>query len=393
MKRSILFLLLFIFITNKTVMAQNYSVKIKVNDVWWESKENYGAFLQAEIYDGNNLLSPNSDYYYTWYVYFSREGYWKILKEGYGDEREKFGADEASPETLPGYYIKAYVIVTDNVNHTFENLTSNTTDEFFMSGLGKVVTISAFDEQGNNLSSYFKPKHWRYTINEWKDYYSSYGNSFLTQDYNERIKAFPELLTEISQKFNYWNNDVTDIQNYNDFYIESTTDEIASNYKNSVASVVIKNLFISGTVSGDSIYFKDPWLVDMDNNEFYFPPYGYRSLGMSAPFVKDESPLNPNYTTKYKGVFLDQGYENGVWNPPYYSVKAEARQTFTAHGQQITGYFLNWEGTDVTFQHADQQETPLVFHAANAEARAVYKGHLASSAARATGYNNGRIAL
>ncbi|MHB2154515.1 hypothetical protein ACX8XN_08970 [Calditrichota bacterium GD2] len=88
---------------------------------------------------------------------------------------------------------------------------------------------------------------------------------------------------------------------------------------------------------------------------------------------------------------MEQGWPD--WHPPYYSVKAEAQQTFAAHEQSITGYFLGWEGTDVTFQYADQQETPLVFHAENAEARAIYKGHLASSAARATGYNNRRRAL
>ena len=102
MRRFILFLL-FMFFADIAVLAQSYSVKIKVNDVWWESKENYGAFLQAEVYNGNNLLPPSSNYYYTWYVYFSNEGHWKILKQGYGDPREKFGDDEAQPETMPGY--------------------------------------------------------------------------------------------------------------------------------------------------------------------------------------------------------------------------------------------------------------------------------------------------
>lgn len=137
MKRSII-LIVVIIITFCNVMAQNYTVKIKVNDVWWESKENWGAFLQAEIYEGENLLPPSQNYYYTWYVYFSKEGYWRILKEGYGE-------DEASPETLPDYFIKSYVVVTDVVNHTFENLTSSVTDEFFMSSSGVPVTLSAYD--------------------------------------------------------------------------------------------------------------------------------------------------------------------------------------------------------------------------------------------------------
>ncbi|HIE56513.1 MAG TPA: T9SS type A sorting domain-containing protein, partial [Chromatiaceae bacterium] len=83
-------------------------------------------------------------------------------------------------------------------------------------------------------------------------------------------------------------------------------------------------------------------------------------------------------------VFLNQDYTG---NEPYYSVKAEAEQPFTAHGETVTGYFLHWEGTDAQFQDSQASETPVVFKAANAEARAVYKGHLAAAQSRPSGLN------
>ncbi|APF20747.1 hypothetical protein Calab_1128 [Caldithrix abyssi DSM 13497] len=123
--------------------------------------------------------------------------------------------------------------------------------------------------------------------------------------------------------------------------------------------VTIKNVLIYADDATDGqIDFHDPWYVDQNGNQ-------------PDDFITWSSPHYPKgkFGETTGGVFLEQGWPD--WQPPYYSVKAEAQQTFTAHGQSITGYFLGWEGTDVTFQHADQQETPLVFHAENAEARAV----------------------
>ncbi|HHE55749.1 MAG TPA: hypothetical protein ENL21_08200, partial [Caldithrix abyssi] len=130
--------------------------------------------------------------------------------------------------------------------------------------------------------------------------------------------------------------------------------------------------------NGGSIYFKDPWYVDESNNQ----PDDF------LPFSTPYSPTgNANETSG--GVFLDQRYD--IPNNPHYSVKAEAQQTFTVHDNvEVTGYFLGWEGDHVNFRTPNMDSSAVVFNAANAEARAVYKGHLASSVARATGYNNGR---
>jgi len=180
-----------------------------------------------------------------------------------------------------------------------------------------------------------------------------------------------------NQKFHNWNKDK--FINHEHFYIKSD-DPITANLKG-VNESVIKTSLISGG-SGGVIKFKDPWLWDY--NEV---PYGMRNRGLDASLIEYGSPLNVTTASAFQGVFLEQGWPG--WNPPYYSVRAEEQQTIPAY-PNILWYFQYWDGTNVTYQNAGANETPLVFNASNAEARAVYKGHLASNKSRVTGYNNGR---
>ena len=144
--------------------------------------------------------------------------------------------------------------------------------------------------------------------------------------------------------------------------------------------VVVKNIMNgSDNISKNSIQFHDPWYVDENNNQ----PDDF------LPFTTPYSPTG-NANEKNGGVFLDQNPDPNDPNKPFYSVKADAQQTFTAHGKSITGYFLNWEGDSVNFRTPNLDTSAVVFTNANAEARAVYKGHLASNVSRASGYNNGR---
>ncbi|HGY54199.1 MAG TPA: T9SS type A sorting domain-containing protein [Caldithrix abyssi] len=195
------------------------------------------------------------------------------------------------------------------------------------------------------------------------------------------------------QKYNNW-NEQADVTNHHVFKITTSVTEYYSYLKKSYDDITIKATLTKGG-EGTSIYFKDPWLIDYAD-----PDYGSvkRNRGMDEDgsdkleFKQRSSPFVPDYTTDYngdvyQGVFLNQGYENGTWNPPYYSAKAEAEQSFNAHGESITGYFQYWDGTDVQYQNSEALETPLVFKAAGAEARAVYKGHLASAQNRPSGLN------
>nr|NIR92182.1 hypothetical protein [Gammaproteobacteria bacterium]NIW44631.1 hypothetical protein [Gammaproteobacteria bacterium]NIX01679.1 hypothetical protein [Phycisphaerae bacterium] len=87
-------------------------------------------------------------------------------------------------------------------------------------------------------------------------------------------------------------------------------------------------------------------------------------------------------------MFLNQPYTGS--NPVYYSVRVAQQQTIPFHGENITWYFRHWDGDQVKYEDSTQTETAVVFQDANAEAHAVYKGHLASSNEIATAHNNGR---
>jgi len=250
----------------------------------------------------------------------------------------------------------------------FEGIKDVTVDQI-VSG----VTTDSIDRwEGSNFVNYKTPNTFSFLIND-----------------NEVLRGSQKIIME--NKYNKWNIDDT-ISNHRKFKItQSFSNRLVSNFEPTKNNITMRNEFISAPGSNpqnDVIYFKDPWLRDYNES-----PYGKRNQGMNAPFKQRQSPFSPDTNTSYsgdvyQGVFLGQGYADP--SKPYYSVKVDAQQTFTAHGQDITGYFLNWDGTDVQYQNPNAASTPLVFNAANAEARAVYKGHLASNVARTTGYNNGR---
>ncbi len=153
----------------------------------------------------------------------------------------------------------------------------------------------------------------------------------------------------------------------------SDHNEITAFFKVQENAAIKYMLQESSEYTGGTVEIHDPWYVDINGNQpDDFKPFTFTSNGLDY------------------SVFLEQSGPSYNWNPPYYSVQAEAQQTFTAHGQNITGYFHHWGGNGVDYQSSNNRETPVVFLNQNAQAVAKYKGHLASGLARATGYNNGR---
>ncbi len=148
-------------------------------------------------------------------------------------------------------------------------------------------------------------------------------------------------------------------------------------FKQLNATTVLTDLLSSGGSSNGIIEFHDPWFVETDGTQ----PDDF------LPFP------SPHYPTGHRdsttgGVFLNQDYgDPGV---PYYSVRAPQQQAIPFHGESIGWYFQHWDGNDVDFQDSTQTETAVVFRQPDAEAHAVYKGHLASSNSAATGANNAR---
>jgi len=201
-----------------------------------------------------------------------------------------------------------------------------------------------------------------------------------------------------NQKYRVWkklDTEESSVINFHDFNVPAGFNKpLISQFDQNYSNVKIENYLVSnGSSNTGNISFQDPWLIDYAD-----PAYGNnkRNQGMNAPFKSRQSPFSPDYSTSYngdvyQGVFLGQGYNQGNWAAPYYSVEALSSQNVSAHGEQITYYFQGWGGTDVQYQSPDNLETPVVFNAANAVAEARYKGHLASSTSSATGPNGSRV--
>jgi len=206
----------------------------------------------------------------------------------------------------------------------------------------------------------------------------------------EVLRSYQQLVTNPTEKYRVWERNQVEqldtVQNHRGFTISLDVENLTSRFHHTHETITVRNEFLSAPGADpedDFVEFKDPWLIDYND-----PPYGTRNQGMAAPFKTYPSPLNITLASEFKGVFLNQPYDDPP--NPYYSVSAPQTQTIPFHGENIEWYFQKWSGTNVQFEHSNQSETGVVFQQPNAEARAEYKGHLASNTTHATSSNNQR---
>ena len=189
------------------------------------------------------------------------------------------------------------------------------------------------------------------------------------------------------QKHNYWDL-LTSGQEYSLHHsfqsVPSSPSEMKATFL-PTANTVIKNYFSEMNSSSlGNIYFNDPWFYYGDQNYNWFQSnecYQYTS-----PFE-----IQNNSTNSYGGVFLNQGID---WQPPYYSVKAEAVQSINLGGSLGTRdfYFQNWSRDYISGQPSAEfwdsmaLQTGVVFKQQNAVVKANLKGHLLSGAT--TGFSS-----
>ena len=198
----------------------------------------------------------------------------------------------------------------------------------------------------------------------------------------EFLRGMQELISNPNEKYYIWrrgNIDQLDtVQNPRGFTIRYDDAIFISRFNYTHSAISIKNnLEMSSINSNDSIYFKDPWLIDYPD-----PLYGntLRNRGMDAPFKKRPSPFYPDYTTSYngdvyKGVFLNQSGPGSNWQPPYYSVKADYVQNIPLQqtGRTHRFYFQRWDASpqgSAIFRDTNAVETPVVFNQPNATVQA-----------------------
>ncbi|HCV43412.1 MAG TPA: hypothetical protein DGH68_07995 [Bacteroidetes bacterium] len=186
------------------------------------------------------------------------------------------------------------------------------------------------------------------------------------------------------EKYNRW-VDEPNVTNHHQFYVNPAgfPGNLTALFKPAQMNVTIENSLVDiPNAIGDSIEFRDPWLIDYPD-----PLYGsnLRNRGQDlALWYRRGSPfsLSSPGTANYQGVFLDQ---EAIPGQPYYWTRA--LQT------PLPGYnwqFLGWEGAGADIVLPTQYETPVVFRQAGATVKAWYKAHLVSSSSAVTSPNTQR---
>ncbi len=211
---------------------------------------------------------------------------------------------------------------------------------------GKTVTIEWKKEDGNGIGSGHgvKVRFWSYPENWHPTVYAdgnAGGSGYLylrPNSENEVVHAMPDILGSIGERFHRWSSAATldePYQNHSRVTVTSTLNQLAVNHRVFVADALMQVSLIDSPGANDaSIEFKDPWLRDTTDLTFLDNPYGYRNKSTAATFKPGVYQIQPNLSNKYKGVFLNQTVNSGI----YYSVRAPLIQTISGS----SAFFLGW---------------------------------------------------
>jgi parallel beta-helix repeat protein len=323
MKKVILFFLMLYI----EAFAQTIS-SVELNKIYcdWNGSIVFTDSVETVLRDINgNVIPPSNNYDYEYYVVTN--GHLDIIG-GPGINKEWEDNDGNLIQTW-------YVVVTDLTN----NNTYQSDQVYFrmetVNNRAKPVYFSALRSDGTTESGVHKD-HYMYEVGLW--HYND-GSPYLTVNMDEVLKSSPFYLTSNHDKFHYWNTNQSSVLNFNDFiYTDDIAANLVANYKTSDGSVTIQNN--TDGFTGDTIEFKDPWLVDF--NEV---PYGMRNRGNGAPLEKVLSPFNPTLSSQYHGIFFNQLISSNV----YYSVRAKLIKTVNGS----TAFFNDWSYSGATLQQVD----------------------------------------
>lgn len=179
------------------------------------------------------------------------------------------------------------------------------------------------------------------------------------------------------EKYRIWSIS-NDVVNHKSIDILPGMTSLSSQFKRTNQATIQSQLVDGGNPG--PVQFKDPWLIDSADAK------GKLNRGTNSVFRNiDYSTNNIGLENQwYKGVFLNQAYDDP--SDPYYSVNAISPTTING----IVSHFLNWTGSNVTFQNSNAHQTGVVFTASGATAIANYKGHRISSSSAALKENSQR---
>ena len=269
----------------------NYEADLVIEDLYWHNHNEWAAHLRGDLYLNGVLQQPSSSYYYSWQWYFN---------------------DQWTERITSGYGVYTH-FVDGNENQIFQFRLQISGPGFSdMSGqvsVGKygeikTVYIDAFKENGSSANSDVKIKYW--ATYKWREIFPG-GPFYFSQEDDNFLKDSILSIEQFGQRFNWWDTDVGDeyFRNHESIFVSEDMEQIDVHHKTFHDATL--NSVIDGYQLGKTL-FKDPWLVDETDPVYNDPPYGYRNLGMSAPFEEVENGINNiGINTIYKGVFLNQG--------------------------------------------------------------------------------------
>lgn len=201
------------------------------------------------------------------------------------------------------------------------------------------TTVTQVDEQGSEFGQVglWLGNDWNY-INVPFSLNLQIGSDFgLQSDQNFKVSSY--------QKYWKWTQNSIDIfTNHHNFTAQTMADQLKSTFKTAFQGVEIKTNLENTGLTGGSVEFADPWLIDYPDPLFGNTKRnrGMKQTGDDALIFKTRtSSFYPDYSTNYngdvyKGVFLNQQIESGK---PYYSVGAPLTQEINLGGSLGTRNF------------------------------------------------------
>ena len=364
MKKIILFCLI---IYVESFAQSGYTIELKKIYCDWTDQVSFVDSVETVIRN-NGITQPPANYYYEYHAITEHAD--GRAEQIYGD----WGLNKFFRDNDLNFVQTWYVIVKNQSNQTIGISDSVIFQmETTPNQKAKQIHFQALKSNGTNESG-VHAEHWMYVVDLWDPIFKSY----VTVNHDEVLKSSPSFLTNNNDKFNYWNTDQSDMLNHNHFYYTNmTTENLIANYKTAHGGVTLQ----VNTDAGDTIEFKDPWLVDLNES-----PYGMRNQGIGAPFIKRHSPFNPSLDPPYRGVLLNQDYN--VPGQPYYSISIPS--SVTVGGQAHSIILRNWDLTNAQLQSPTQLTTGVVFTNNPASVTANLKGHLLSNASTGLSTNSQR---
>jgi V8-like Glu-specific endopeptidase len=195
----------------------------------------------------------------------------------------------------------------------------------------------------------------------------------------EVFRGYQEIVD--NEKYRVWERNqaeqIDSIQNHRGFQVTPELNNLTSRFHDTHASVTIKNVLEGTSVTGGTLFFYDPWLIDYPD-----PAFGNqkRNRGMDAPPKQRNSPFYPDYTTNYngdvyKGVFLNQNpqFQSDL---PIYNVWAGDQQINLGSPLGVRQfYFQNWSANGANLlPFGAGNQSRVVFTSGDAVVQANLKG-------------------